>query len=84
MTNKKALMEKRIELQEQLQSMLDKVEAETRAFSEQENSEYSELENELRAVIEQLNDTSEKNLKETKGEDKMEKREFGLELHMEN
>ncbi|GEP66347.1 hypothetical protein CBE01nite_41150 [Clostridium beijerinckii] len=76
MANKKELMEKRLELQEQMQSMLDKVETETRDFSEQENSQYLTLETELRAVIEQINDTSEKNLKETKGEDKMEKREL--------
>lgn len=80
MTSKKALMEKRFELQEQLQSMLDKVETETRAFSHDENLQYSELETELRAVIEQLNNTSEKNLKENKGEEKMEKRDFGIGL----
>lgn len=75
MANKKELMEKRLELQEQMQSMLDKVETETRDFSEQENSQYLTLETELRAVIEQLN-TNEKNLEENKGEDKMEKREL--------
>lgn len=80
MNNKKALMEKRIELQEQMQAILDKVEAKTRAFSQEENSQYSELETELRAVIGQLDNTPEKNLKENKGEEKMEKREFGLGL----
>lgn len=75
MANKKELMEKKIELQEEMQSMLDRIEAETRAFSQDENSQYLELEKELRAVIEQLN-TNDKNLEKNKGEDKMEKREL--------
>ncbi|MFL0166739.1 phage major capsid protein [Candidatus Clostridium helianthi] len=81
MTNK-ALRERKWELTEQIEALLNACEKETRDFSQEENTQYLEFEKELRAVIEQLN-TNEKNLEENKGEknmDKFEKREFGMGL----
>lgn len=75
MMNKKAFTERKIELTEQMEALLNACEMEKRDFSQEENSQYSELEQELRSVIDQLNNT-EKNLKENKGEGIMEKREL--------
>lgn len=72
---KKALIEKKMELTEQMEALLNVCEKETRSFNDDENFQYLALEKELRAVIKQLN-TNEKNLGENKGEDKMEKREL--------
>lgn len=57
--NKKALMERKTEILEQMEAILNVCEMETREFLQQEDSEYSELETELRSVIDQLN-TNEK------------------------
>lgn len=81
MTNK-ASREKKWELQEKMQSMLDQVQLETRTFSDEENIEYKCLEKELRDITDQLK-MNEKNMEETKGEitmEKFEKREFGIGL----
>lgn len=79
MANKKELTEKKWELEEKLQQMLDQVQLETRAFSDEENAEYELMECELKEITNQLK-TNEKNLKENKGEGIMEKREFGIGL----
>lgn len=72
---KKELLEKKVELTEKMEALLNVCDTETRNFSECENSQFSELEQELRSVIDQLN-TNEKNLEENKGEEIMEKREL--------
>ena len=50
MVNLKALMEKRAELQNKMESLVNKADVETRAMSEEETAEFDAAENEVKAI----------------------------------
>lgn len=73
--NKKELLEKKNEIADKIESLLNSVETEKRAISEEEEIEFDNLKAELRTIAEQIDDID-KNT-EVKGDNvNMEKREF--------
>lgn len=76
--NKKALLEKKFELQEQMESILNSCEVETRNLTSDEENKYQVLETELRDVISQLNTND--YMEEKSMDNNLEKRDFGLGL----
>lgn len=76
--NRKALLERKLELQEQMESILNSCEIETRNLTTDEESTYQTLETELRDITSQLNKNN--YMEEKNMDNNLEKREFGLGL----
>lgn len=76
--NRKALLERKLELQEQMESILNSCEIETRNLTTDEESTYQTLETELRDITSQLNKNN--YMEEKNMDNNLEKRAFGLGL----